>query len=580
MPKKSLVKQRELAGHPHDWPSYVPETLQRIYAARGILDPAGADRRLARLHSPAQLGSIQLAAQLIGQAVIDQKHIVIAGDYDCDGATGTAVAVRGLRMLGAKHVDFVVPNRFKHGYGLSVELVDTIDPIPDMIITVDSGVSSIEGVAHAKAKGITVVVTDHHLPGDILPDADVIVNPNLKDDPFPSKSLAGVGVMMYTLIATQRYINDTIDFLPNMAVDLKQLLDLVAVGTVADLVPLDQNNRILVDSGINRIRAGHACVGLKALIRAARREESTLSATDIGFSVAPRLNAAGRLEDMRLGILTLISDDPEEVDGYVKQLEAINSERRTIQADMVAEAETKITALGPQDHYGVVVFDPSWHSGIVGLVASKLKESLYRPTVALAPSEEGSDDIRGSARSIPGFHLRDALVLLDSRYPNVMKKFGGHAMAAGLSLSREKVELFQRAFDEVARDLLSDEMMEAVIYTDGQLNVGDISLDFARLLKSHGPWGQGFPEPVFENFFYVQEYEATRDGKHLRLNLVDIRDQSFHKAMYFNGMDPNWEPKGYVKVAFELGVNAWNGNETVQMLVRQMGPATQGITHD
>ena len=268
MPKKSLVKQRELTGHPHDWPSYVPETLQRIYAARGILDPTGADRRLARLHSPAHLGSIQLAAQLIGQAVIGQKHIVIAGDYDCDGATGTAVAVRGLRMLGAKHIDFVVPNRFKHGYGLSVELVDTIDPIPDMIITVDSGVSSIEGVAHAKSKGIMVVVTDHHLPGEILPDADVIVNPNLKDDPFPSKSLAGVGVMMYTLIATQRYLKENVTDHPGASVDLKQLLDLVAVGTVADLVPLDQNNRILVDAGIKRIREGQACVGLKALIRA------------------------------------------------------------------------------------------------------------------------------------------------------------------------------------------------------------------------------------------------------------------------------------------------------------------------
>ena len=308
-----------------------------------------------------------------------------------------------------------------------------------------------------------------------------------------------------------------------------------------------------------------------------RRDERTLSSTDIGFSVAPRLNAAGRLEDMRLGILTLISDDANEVENYVQQLDAINTERRSIQADMVADAEVMVgdpqTVL--QNSYGVVVYDPNWHSGIVGLVASKLKESLYRPTVALAPAEEGSEEIRGSARSIPGFHLRDALVLLDSRYPGLMKKFGGHAMAAGLSLYRDRVDDFRDAFNQVAKDLLTEEMMEAVIYTDGPLAVGELSLDFARLLKSHGPWGQGFPEPVFENFFYVQEYEATRDGKHLRLNLVDIRDQSFHKAMYFNGMDPNWEPEGYVKVAFELGINTWNGKESVQLMVRQMEPATE-----
>lgn len=572
MAKKLSIKRRVLVGQPHDWPHYVSTTIQRIFAARGVLDPSGAERRLARLHSPNSLGSIQEAARLIGTAILQQKRIIIAGDYDCDGATGAAVAVRGLRLLGAKHVDFVIPNRFKHGYGLSVELVESITPIPDFIITVDSGVSNVDGVAHAKAKGITVVITDHHLPGEILPDADAIVNPNLKDDQFPSKALAGVGVMLYTLIATQRYLEQQAGYLLATPPDLTTLLDLVAVGTVADLVPLDFNNRVLVESGLARIREGRASIGLRTLIRMAKREERTLTATDIAFAVAPRLNAAGRLDDMRLGVLTLLSDDEKEAEGYVKQLEAINAERKDIQSEMTANAEDKIAELGKQEHYGVVVFDPSWHSGVVGLVASKLKESLHRPTIALAPAETGSQEIRGSARSIPGFHLRDALALVDARHPGLMKKFGGHAMAAGLSLAFEDVDRFKQAFNTIAKEILTEEMLESVIYTDGPLESGEITLDFARELRRNGPWGQAFPEPVFENVFYVQECSLIGvDKKHLRMTLVDIRDGSFHAAIFFNGVH-HQHFEEYVKVVFELNINVWNAKESVQLMVRQLEP--------
>ena len=580
MSKKLIVKQRVLVGQPRDWPRYVPETIQRIFAARGVLDPSGAERRLTRMHSPNSLGGIQDAARLIGTAILGQKRIVVAGDYDCDGATGAAVAVRGLRLLGAQHVDFVIPNRFRHGYGLSVDLVDSIDPVPDMIITVDSGVSNVEGVAHAKAKGITVVITDHHLPGDTLPDADAIVNPNLKDDQFPSKALAGVGVMLYTLIAVQRWLDQQAGYLLKDKVNLTALLDLVAVGTVADLVPLDFNNRVLVESGLTRIREGRACVGLRALIRIAEREERALTATNIAFSIAPLLNAAGRLEDMRLGVLALLTDDLAEAEGYVQQLKAINAQRKDIQAKMTVEAEEKIATLNKTDHHGVVLFDPSWHSGIVGLVASRMKESLHRPAIALAPAEPGSHEIRGSARSIPGFHLRDALALLDARHPKMMKKFGGHAMAAGLSLDVSQIEPFKVAFDEIAKELLTDEMLESVIYTDGPLEKGELTLDFARELRRLGPWGQAFPEPVFENVFYVQECTTTSpESKHVRMTLVDIRDGSFHAAIFFNGVHHQHLDE-YVKVVFELNINVWNSRESVQLMVRQETPVPNPLKRE
>lgn len=563
------VKQRPLQGQPTGWPSNVPDVMQRIYAARGVTDPTGIAQRLAELHSPRLLGGIEEAAKILGEAIFHNKHITVAGDYDCDGATGTAVAVRGLRMLGAQHVSFILPNRFIHGYGLSPALVDAMDPTTDIIVTVDSGVSSIEGVKRAKEKGMAVVITDHHLPGEHLPDAAVIVNPNLKGDPFPSKMLAGVGVMFYVLLMLRTYLRNTGMWAGGGEPDLGQLIDLVAVGTVADLVPLDRNNRILVEAGLRRIRQGNASAGLAALIAAAKRNPQSLVASDIAFAIAPRLNAAGRLEDMRVGVETLITDDPVQATQFVELLDRINSERKEIQAEMVTEAENMVLDNATTGEVGVVVFDPSWHPGVVGLVASKLKEALYRPVIAFAPASEGSDEVRGSARSIPGFHLRDALALVDAENPSLIPKFGGHSMAAGLSLMQADVPRFAKAFDDVAKRLLTDDLLNAVLYTDGPLDVGMVSLDFAYYLRQCGPWGQGFPEPIFQNVFYCQDYRIMGD-KHLKLYLIDPRDGTPLEAIFFNGYDASREPIGNVCLTYELGVNTWRGQDSLQLMVRHL----------
>lgn len=565
------LKQRELEQQPSGWDPQVPEVMQRIYAARGVFHPTGVDQRLTGLLRPTLLGGIDRAAELLAMAIINDQRIMVAGDYDCDGATGSATAVRGLRALGAKHVDFIVPNRFLHGYGLSPGLIDAMAPFaPDLVVTVDSGVSSVEGVRHAKSKGMTVVITDHHLPGDYLPDADAIVNPNLKDDPFPSKMLAGVGVMLYVLLATRTYMSKIGAFEGREEPDMLPLLDLVAVGTVADLVPLDKNNRILVEAGLKRIRAGKTTAGVKALIASAQKDQSQLVSSDIAFAIAPRLNAAGRLEDMRIGVLAILSEDPVEAAALVKRLEEINSERKEIQAEMVTEAEEMVLNTKDTGSVGVVVFDPKWKSGIVGLVASKLKESLYRPVIAFAPAVEGSEELRGSARSIPGFHLRDALAIVDANNPGLIPKFGGHAMAAGLSLKLGDIDRFAAEFDRVARSMLSEEQLSAVIYTDGELPPGYLNLDFAHYIRQCGPWGQAFPEPVFENTFFVQDVKILGE-KHLRLDLVDPRDGSYVQGIFFNGYKGGETPE-YVRLAYELSINVFNGRESVQLMVRYLEP--------
>lgn len=568
-----IIKQRELLGTPHDWPSSVPAIVQRIYAARGVFSPNDNEQRFGRLHSPTQLGDITKAATLLGDAILENKHIVVAGDYDCDGATGASVAVRGLRLLGATSVSFIVPNRFVHGYGLSKALVDAIDPMPDVIVTVDSGVASVEGVAYAKEKGYTVVITDHHLPGETLPAADAIVNPNLKGDPFPSKMLAGVGVMFYVLLATRAYLREMGSTQAQKA-DLSTLLDLVAVGTVADLVPLDHNNRILVEAGLQRIREGKACPGIQSLLAVAKKDPATICAQDIAFAIAPRLNAAGRLEDMRLGVLALITDDPLEAAQRIAVLDEINQDRKDRQAEMIEQAEGLLEHTDAGSSMGVVIYNDHWHSGIVGLVASKIKEALHRPVIALAPVAEGSNDIRGSARSIPGFHLRDALALVDTRYPGLMEKFGGHAMAAGLSLKRENIQAFKEAFDAVTRDTLDPTLLDAVIYTDGPLDPSLLSLDFAYQLRMSGPWGQAFPEPVFDDRFYCRSQRVLGE-KHLGLELIHPQTGDSVSAIFFNSFDPQ-HPVDHtdtnVRVVYELNVNSWKGKDSLQLLVRYLEP--------
>lgn len=542
--------------------------LQQIYAARGVLEPGQAEHRLARMLAPQLLGGIAQAVDLLAEAIRDDWSILVAGDYDCDGATGTAVAVRGLRLLGARRVGYAIPNRFTHGYGLSAAFVASLQPTPQLIVTVDNGVASIAGAAAARARGIRVIVTDHHLPGEQLPECDAMVNPNLAGDPFPSKMLAGVGVIFYLLLSLRALLRERGAFAGGEP-DLSSLLDLVALGTVADLVPLDFNNRVLVEAGLQRMRSGRACAGITALVEAGKRSLATLCASDLGFAVGPRLNAAGRLEDMRLGVECLLTDDVAQARHYAGQLDAINRERRDLQASMVAEAEQMVVGLGDIDAIGVALFEPSWHAGVVGLVASKLKERLHRPVIAFAPaSEDDGDNLRGSARSIPGFHIRDALAVIDARQPGLIERFGGHAMAAGLSLKAGDYPRFAAAFDAVARELIAPERLQAVLYTDGELPPGSATLDLARQLRRAGPWGQAFPEPLFDNLFECASWKVMGES-HLRLQLRDPRDGAVHDAVMFNAYHGQ-PPPPRLRAAYELTINDWQGRESPRLLLRHI----------
>ncbi|WP_333676624.1 single-stranded-DNA-specific exonuclease RecJ [Dyella sp.] len=571
---RQVIKQRPLLGEPAGWGDAVHPVLQRIYAARGVLNPEQAEHRLNRLLSPQHLSGMQQAVVLLAEAIRSDTSIMIAGDYDCDGATGTAVAVRGLRMLGAQRVDYVVPNRFIHGYGLTPELVASLPSHAQLIVTVDNGIASMAGVAAAHARGMRVIVTDHHLPGDHLPEADAIVNPNVQGDGFPSKALAGVGVMFYVLLALRAHLREQDWFATKPEPDLSVLLDLVALGTVADLVPLDYNNRVLVEAGMKRLRSGRGCAGILALIEASQRSAVSLCASDFAYAIGPRLNAAGRLEDMRLGVECLLTDDASQARRYAGLLSSINQERRDLQAAMVAEAEIMVAGAASIEvqSVGVTLFEPSWHAGIVGLVASKLKERLHRPVIAFAPAgEDDPDHLRGSARSIAGFHIRDALAVVDARHPGLIERFGGHAMAAGLSLPARHYPRFAEAFDAVAREWLSEEQLQAILYTDGEMPAGMFTLEMARMLRYAGPWGQAFPEPVFENRFECFSWKPMGE-RHLRLSLRDPRDDVVHDAVMFNAYEGK-PPPSTMRAAYELTINDWQGRESPRLLLRYMEPA-------
>ncbi|MEO8808698.1 MAG: single-stranded-DNA-specific exonuclease RecJ [Rhodanobacter sp.] len=575
------LRRRVATNAPCGWPDSVHPVLQKVYAARGVFSPDAVEHRLGRLLPPQSLGGIDGAVSLLLEAIRSDWRIVVAGDYDCDGATGTAVAVRGLRLLGARRVNYVIPNRFVHGYGLSTALVDSLQPAPDLIITVDNGVASLAGVAAAKARGIRVIVTDHHLPGEQLPDCDAMVNPNLLGDLFPSKMLAGVGVMFYLLLALRAKMYpgahadrenreaaiDVRTAADSRRPDLSSLLDLVALGTVADLVPLDFNNRVLVEGGLQRIRRGLGCAGIVALIEAGRRSASTLCASDLGFVVGPRLNAAGRLEDMRLGVECLLADDAVAARALAERLDAINRERREIQLTMVAEAEAMVAGLEQVKAVGVALYEPSWHAGVIGLVASKLKERLHRPVIAFAPaSEDDPDHLRGSARSVAGFHIRDALAAVDAGHPGLIERFGGHAMAAGLSLKTSDYLRFAAAFDAVVTQLIPPECLQALLYTDGELPPGAASLALARQLRRAGPWGQAYPEPLFDNVFECTGWKVM-GMSHLRLQLRDPRDGAVHDAVMFNAYDGQ-PPPLRLRAAYELTINDWQGRERPRLLLR------------
>jgi single-stranded-DNA-specific exonuclease len=562
------IRRRQAQVAPSGWPAQVHPVLQRVYAARGIAGPGDVDHRLARMLGFDSLGGIDRAVTLLAKAIVEGQEVIVAGDYDCDGATGTAVAVRGLRMLGARQVGYLIPNRFLHGYGLTPALVASMPTAPDVLLTVDNGVASIDGVAAARARGSVVIVTDHHLPGPLLPDADAMVNPNLQGDAFPSKALAGVGVVFYLLLALRAHLREAGHAAAANA-DISTLLDLVALGTVADLVPLDFNNRVLVDAGLRRMRQGRACAGIVALVEASGRSMDALSAVDLGFAIAPRLNAAGRLEDMRLGVEALLTDDAARARGWAVQLDTINRERRQLQADMVADAEAMVARTQVSgDAAGVALFDPSWHAGVVGLVASKLKERLHRPVLAFAPAGDASDELRGSGRSIAGFHLRDALALIDTRHPGLILRFGGHAMAAGLSLRHADFPVLAQAFERIAREQLDEAALAARVHSDGGLQPGDLGLELALQLRQGGPWGQAFAPPCFDDVFHCLGHRVMA-GRHWRLDLVDPRDGRHHQGVMFN-VDTSQAPARELRLVYELDINHWQGRDSLQLLVQHM----------
>jgi len=549
-PPQEAEKLREGGVHP---------VLARLFAARGLSNPADLSSELAALIQPSGLLHIGQAAEFLADSIAAGKRMVIVADYDCDGATACATALRGLRSMGA-NVDFIVPNRFEYGYGLTPEIVELTarEKNPDIIITVDNGIASIEGVEEAKRRGIDVVVTDHHLPGDTLPDARVIVNPNQPSCGFPSKHLAGVGVVFYVLLALRAELRRRGVFDAQTQPKLDRLLDLVALGTVADVVKLDPNNRILVAQGLKRMRRGDMHAGVAALFRVAGRSSRTASPIDLGYSIGPRLNAAGRLEDMSLGIECLITDDETRAWELAQQLNDINLKRREIEAEMQDTALLHLDDFQPADRSTICVYDDSWHQGVIGIVASRLKERFFRPTITFAPAGDGM--IKGSGRSIPGFHLRDALDLVSKRSPGLIDKFGGHAMAAGLSLRAEAFEHFCAAFEAVGQSWLSESQLERVVETDGPLEANCYTTQFIELLDGQ-VWGQGFAPPVFCDEFRVLSQRILKD-RHLKLMLE--KNGVRYDAIWFGHTDALGER---ARVAFRLDANEYNGVTRVQLLV-------------
>lgn len=545
--------------------------LRRVYQARGVATRAELDLRLDRLLPVSSLDGAEEAARLL--VAHRAGRVLVVGDFDADGATSTALMIRALRSFGFAEVDFLVPNRFEFGYGLTPGIVELAarraSAPPTLIVTVDNGISSVEGVARARELGIEVLVTDHHLPGAVIPVAGAIVNPNLPGCRFGSRALAGVGVAFYVLAAVRRRLADAGE-LPAGSPPVGAWLDLVALGTVADLVPLDANNRILVSQGLARIRAGRCVPGISALLSVAQRSAAALTASDLGFAVAPRLNAAGRLDDMSIGIRCLVEDDPAAARAAAEQLDALNRERREIEARMQAAALEAIRHLELRDapaRPALCLFDPSWHQGVVGLVASRVKDRVHRPVIAFARAAPG--ELRGSARSIPGLHVRDVLDSLATREPGLVDRFGGHAMAAGLTLRESELDRFARAFEREVERACEGLALEACVDTDGALEEPEICLETARVLRDGGPWGQGFPEPCFDGEFDVESARVVGE-RHIKLGLRPATSRARFDAMAFNALDPQSAadlPAGRVRVVYRLSVNEYQGIERLQLLV-------------
>lgn len=571
-----LIRQRDVPETVSRLPEDMHPVIRRVLAARGVTNEDQLSLGLNVLLPPGSLGGVERAAGLLADAVTRDLKILIVGDFDTDGATGTALAVLSLRSMGCRNVDFRVPNRFEFGYGLTVPLVETLaGDRPDVLVTVDSGIGCISGVERARAIGCQVIVTDHHLPGDTLPAADAIVNPNCTDDAFPSKAMAGVGVMFYLLGVVRKVLRERGWFgssrpEPNLA----HFLDLVALGTVADLVPLDRNNRVLVKQGLERIRRGMTRPGLMALLRLGKRDYRFANAADLGFAVGPRLNAAGRLDDMGTGIRCLLADDPDHAQELAGQLDQLNQHRRGLQDQMQQEAMSKVNGL--VDRLGqqalpaaICLFDEAWHQGVVGLVASRLKDAVHRPVVAFAPESEGSTVLKGSARSIKGLHIRDVLVFLDNRHPGMMQAFGGHAMAAGLTLRQESFEVFSERLSEAVIAVLDGAKLDAVLQTDGSLTASQLGLDLAARVEAEGPWGQRFPEPLFDGKFRVIDARVV-GGSHLKMIVESFDGSEPLDAIAFNRLPENLPDTGTVRLLYRLGINRWRGNESCQLMVEEI----------
>ncbi len=583
---KKIIQRRSADLSHSQFQSSLPLVLQRIYTARGIVDDKALQLRLSELCKPEAFRGMAKAVEILVDAFLTQKRILIVGDFDADGATSCALSVLALNAMGIKSVDYLVPNRFEYGYGLTPEIVAVAaGKKPDILITVDNGISSIEGVTAAQERGMKVIVTDHHLPGEKLPSAEAIVNPNQGGCDFPSKNLAGVGVIFYVMTSLRTALREINWFEennipePNMA----NYLDLVALGTVADVVPLDYNNRVLVHQGLQRIRSRKARPGILALLEIAGRRPENLVATDLGFVVGPRLNASGRLDDISLGIQCLLCESMDLAREMALELDDLNKDRKAIEGGMQQEAVQSLEKFQLDDEaelpWGLCLYDESWHQGVIGILASRIKDRVHRPVIAFANADANTDvsdgaEIKGSARSIEGLHIRDALDAVAAKNPGLLNKFGGHAMAAGLTLPRENFERFQIAFDEVVKEKLTEADLQAQVLSDGELTQDELSLTLAELLRNAGPWGQHFPEPLFDGEFYVVQQRIVGQ-KHLKLVLSkEEKGQVIFDAIAFN-IDPDQWPNQDIKkvlLVYKLDVNEFRGRRSLQLMVDYLEP--------
>lgn len=578
---KEIVRREHISDE--HLPEKIHPIIRQIYARRGVTSKEQLELTTSRLCPVETLKGLPQACEILYQALKEQKNITVIGDFDADGATSTVLMMEALQMLGSTNFHFLVPNRFKYGYGLTPEIVDiAASQGAQVLVTVDNGISCIAGVKRAKAIGLEVVVTDHHLPGATTPPADAIVNPNQVGCNFASKSLAGVGVAFYFMLALRKYLREQQWFEqqnikePNIA----QLLDLVALGTVADVVSLDANNRILVEQGLKRIRAGATRPGIQALIEIAGKNQQKLVASDFGFALGPRINAAGRLDDMAFGINCLLAKDLSTARVMAADLDDLNKARREIEQSMQIEAEQVLASLQFSEEnlpHGISLFHADWHQGVIGIVAGRLKEKYHRPSIVFAKgSDENIDDthndndeIKGSARSIPGLHIRDLLEYIDSQHPGIIAKFGGHAMAAGLSIAKDQFETFSMLFEQYAQQWLSTEALTGVLASDGELLTHDMTLNFAQLLRDAGPWGQNFPEPLFDDVFTIVQQRIVGE-KHLKL--VVEKNQQIFDAIAFNVDIKRWpdHQTKQVKLAYRLDINEFRGKQSVQLMVEQL----------